>query len=102
MTLWEYSYISINELRKRLGFRPTDEAFYSFLVFIMLEYIGWLDIILILHFLIIPYFGFVGINNLTGIIYILGLYLIPLIAFLLLYKRFTNLEKQYNHIGNRG
>lgn len=44
MTLWEYSYFSINEVRKRLGSKPTDEAFHSFLVFIILEYIGWLDI----------------------------------------------------------
>ena len=101
MTLWEYTYISIYHLRKRMGCKSADEPFCSLLVFTMLEYIGWLAINMMLLLVVLPRLGVGSLRGYIGLGYIVGVFLLPAIGFISLYKRFPYLEKEYRRLSNK-
>ena len=101
MTLWEYTYISIYHIRKRMGCKSADEPFNSLLVFTMLEYIGWLAINMMLLLVVLPKLGASDMREYIGLGFIVGVYLLPAIGFISLYKRFPYLEKEYRRLRNK-
>lgn len=101
MTIWEYSYISIYTVRKKLKCASSDEAFMSLLVYAMLDCIGWLTINLFVFYCLLPKLKLAEYSDYTGVSYISGLVFFFILDYFLLYRRFPVLYVSYTKISHK-
>lgn len=101
MTLWEYSYISIYHLRKKIGCRSLDEPFMSLLSFIILDWIGWMSMNLIVFLIIFPKFGLSNLKDYMGLVYVIGMLCLIIIDYIVLYRRFLYLHNKYLYLSKK-
>lgn len=85
MTIWEYLYINIYSIRRKLKCASSDEAFMSLLVYAMLDCIGWLTVNLFVFYCLLPelklteYSVYIGFSYISGLVFFFYIRLFPII-----------------------